>query len=297
MKGVDTPERYRLLDCGLGRRLESFGDLVVDRPAPTADRPRRAPGLWTDAITYRSGRGWATPDGLRPDRDTVDVTLAGVVMAVRLGPGGQVGLFPEHAANAGWLSGAVAARIETSPGHEPQVLNLFAHSGLLTLVAASAGAGVTHVDASRPAVQAARTNAERSGLAEHPIRWIVDDAVDFVLREGRRGRRYAGLIADPPSYGHGAHGTRGDSRGWQFEPGIDALLDACRAITEPDAFWILSTHTSGWPADRLAAALERHSERAGAHAEALELAIEAESGASLHLGVTARLDPRRRDSR
>lgn len=235
----------------------------------------------------------------------VDVALGGVVMVMRLAPGGQVGIFPEHAANASWLRTAIAARVETSPGQEPEVLNLFAHSGLLSLVAASAGARVTHVDASRPAVQAARLNAEHSGLAGHPIRWIVDDALDFVRREGRRGRRYGGLIADPPSYGHGARGARAETRGgWQFETGIDGLLAACRAIAEPDAFWILSTHTPGWPADRLAATLEHRAGAragglpgaAGAHAESIELAMEAESGASLHLGVAARLDPRRGES-
>lgn len=288
-------DEYRLLDCGHGRRLEAFGGLVVDRAAPTADRSRRTPGSWADAISYRAGRGWATAGGDRPAQESVRFEIEGVAMTARLGQGGQVGVFPEHAMNAAWLRAAIAARTPGGPQGSPEVLNLFAHTGLFTLIAAAAGARVTHVDASRPAVGTARANAGESGLETRPVRWIVDDAAAFVRREGRRGRRYAGIIADPPSYGHGARGDHGP--GWQFETGIDDLLHACRAIAEPDAFWLLSTHTPGWDADRLAATLEHHAAVTGTRAEGVELRINAESGAVLNLGAAARLDPRRRDWR
>ncbi|MES2208944.1 MAG: class I SAM-dependent rRNA methyltransferase [Chloroflexota bacterium] len=282
---------YRLLDCGLGRRLEAFGDLVVDRPAPTADQPRRAPARWSGAVGYRGGRGWATADADRPERASAQVGIAGVAMTVRLGPGGQVGVFPEHAGHAQWLRDAVSARSAEGRDDRLEILNLFAHTGLLSLVAAAAGARVAHVDASRPAVQTARQNAEHSALGDRPIRWIVDDAVAFVRREGRRGRRYAGFIIDPPSYGHGARGGQGG--GWHFESGIDGLLDACRVVARPDAFWILSTHTPGWDPDRLAGLLERHSAEGHSEVDSRPLQILAESGAVLGLGAVALVDPLR----
>ncbi len=292
---MDAPRTYRLLDCGFGRRLEALGALVIDRPAQTADGPRHAPAQWTDAISYRSGRGWAAIDGRRPEHDAAQVEFDGIVMTAQLGSGGQIGLFPEHAANAGWLRDAIRSRSAEAPDGGPEVLNLFAHTGLLSLIAAAAGARVAHVDASRPAVQTARLNAERSGLASKPVRWIVDDAVAFVKREGRRDRRYAGFIIDPPSYGHGARSEHG--RGWQFETGIDDLLDACRAIAGTDAFWILSTHTPAWDPDRLANTLERHVSEARDHAQPRELEIVAESGAILRLGAAAFLDPWRSTTR
>lgn len=292
---MDHANEYRLLDCGNGRRLEAFGDLIVDRPAPMADQPRRAPGRWAGAIIYRAGRGWATAEGSRPERTVAQVAREGIVMNAQLGPGGQVGLFPEHFANAQWLRESVATRSNAASGGAPEILNLFGHTGLLSLVGAAAGARVTHVDASRPAVQAARRNADTSELATHPIRWIVDDAMAFVLREGRRGRRYAGFIVDPPSYGHAARGD--DAGGWRFEAGIDDLLEACREVAGPNAFWVLTTHTQGWSADRLAATLERHVADGHEHAEPRQLEIMADSGAVLGLGAAARCDPLRRDPR
>ena len=110
-----------------------------------------------------------------------------------------------------WLRAAVAARVDPSRA-APAVLHLFAYTGLATLAMAAAGAAVTHVDASRPTVTWARRNAELSGLADRPVRWIVDDAMAFTEREVRRGRRYAGVVLDPPTYGHGPERGRGGSR-------------------------------------------------------------------------------------
>ncbi len=286
---VDNSRDYTLLDCGRGRRLEQFGELVLDRPAPMADEPNRAPGIWGGATAYRAGRGWASADGGRPDPVASEVEIAGVVMGVELGAGGQVGVFPEHAANAGWVRDAVVTRSSTDRSSGPAILNLFAHTGLLTLVAGRAGARVTHLDASRPAVGTARANADRSDLAGAPIRWIVDDAVAFTRREARRGRVYAGFVIDPPTYGHGARGVRG---AWQFDGHIEELLVICREVAAPDAFWLLSTHSPGWDPDRLAALLAA---QAGAPAQSVEgrpLELIAESGARLHLGSAALLDPR-----
>lgn len=306
MTTMEDATRYRLLDCGRWRRLETFGRLVIDRPAPMADGNRRGSGQWADAITYRAGRGWADASGARPDEAAWPVELAGVTLETQLGPGGQVGIFPEHAGYAAWVHEAVGSRIEDpgspdlreanrgTPGSAPEVLNLFAHTGLLSLVAARAGARVTHIDASRPAVQTARHNADLSGLGAHPIRWIVDDAMAFVHREVRRGRRYDGFVIDPPTYGHGARGA--DDRGWLLDRDLVPLLESCHALANDDAFWVLSAHTPAWDGRRLAMALE-DAALARPLARPSRLDIEAESGAVLTLGWVALLDPLRPDPR
>jgi len=275
---------YSLVDAGEGRRLEEIGDLVLDRPAPGTVDARRNPDAWTGAITYRSGRGWATADGGPAPPDEVSIEIAGLRMIAGLAPGGQIGLFPEHAQNAAWLRARPSIRAGSAA-----VLNLFAYTGLLTLVAAGAGASVTHLDASRPAVAWARRNAAASGRGDSPVRWIVDDALAFVRREARRQRRYAGIVLDPPSYGHGGHGHAGAFR---FDADIDELLEACRAVAAPDAFWLLSTHTIGWDARRLSATLAGAIGVPVSATASAPLDLEATSGARLALGVAARFDPR-----
>ena len=280
-----------LIDYGEGRRLDRFGPLVTDRPAPGATGPRRDPGAWAGAISYRGGLGWATADGAPAPTDEVLVDLAGMQLHAGLAAGGQVGIFPEHAQNAGWLRGAVERRAGgvDGGGQVASVLNLFAYTGLLTLIAADAGAAVTHLDASRPAVAWARRNADVNGLAERPIRWIVDDAIRFLRREARRGRTYEGLILDPPSYGHGGEG--GHAGAFRFERDIDELLGAALDVAAPDAFWLLSTHTSGWDADRLTSALAWALGARPRQLEGLPLDLDATSGARLGLGAAARFDP------
>ncbi len=281
------------MDAGDGRRLERFGDLVTDRPAPGATEPRRAPERWGGAAIYHPGSGWWTADETALGEAGHPIEVAGLTIEVRPAAGGQVGIFPEHLANGPWLAATVRDRVDAAVG-PPEVLNLFAYTGLATLLAAAAGARVVHVDASRPAVAWARRNAELSGLVDRPIRWIVDDALAFVRREARRGRRYAGLILDPPSYGHGGRGGR---PGWQLDSGLVELLDACAGVTEPEAFWLLTAHTPGWDPERLATALATATDAAVGDIEARELRLEAESGTVLRLGSVARFDPLRGERR
>jgi len=288
---------YALLDCGDGRRLDAFGPFIVDRPAPSALEPRRAPERWAGAAIYHRGSGWWGADGTPLAEVGHPVGVAGITMEVRFAPSGQVGLFPEHAANATWIAAAVRNRQSGPDAGDgpPEVLNLFAYTGLATLVAARAGGRVTHVDGSRPSILWARRNAELSGLADAPARWIVDEALSFVRREARRGRRYAGLILDPPSYGHGPRG--GSTGAWRFDERIDELLEACAGIAEPDAFWLLTAHTPGWDPSRLAATLRAATDAPARELEGVTLELVAESGAILHLGATTRLDPLRADRR
>ncbi len=306
---------YRLLDCGDERRLERFGDWLADRPAPSALGPRREPAAWHGATSFKDGTWHATDERPLPSGPVAVGLGDGLVVEVGPGPSGGVGVFPEHLAARDWIRAAVRRRVVRAPSPSddpagstgPRVLNLFAHTGLVTLVVAHAGAAVTHVDASRPAVSGARRNAGLSGLADHPIRWIVDDAAAFVAREARRGRRYDGLILDPPSYGHGAAGGRSrrgrsdDGRGrghrsgasptWRLQRDLEPLLLACLDIAAPDAFWLLSAHTPGWDEDALAALLDDVVGVPGSDAGGAPLVLRAESGAVLPLGASARLDP------
>lgn len=268
---------HELLDAGDGRRLERFGARVVDRPAPVATEPCRRPDAWDEAdLQFERQRGWESR-GAPPEPWTVETE--GLTLELRPTEAGQVGWFPEHAALWPWLRGAVADR----PAAE--VLHLFGYTGATTLAVARAGARVTHVDASRPAVAWARRNAELSGMANAPVRWIVDDAETFVRREARRRRQYGGIVLDPPSYGHGLRGAR-----WELESGLGPLLEITLAVAEPGAFVMVTAHTPGWDGARLLDALERTAGRRAARLEAGDLRLDARSGAALLLGAFARLE-------
>jgi 23S rRNA (cytosine1962-C5)-methyltransferase len=268
---------YELLDAGDGRRLERFGDHVVDRPAPAAIERPLAPARWPDAnLRFEPETGWNT------SVEPWSIQVAGVTLQLRAAPSGGLGFFPEHLANVAWL---VAQVRSLARDRKPAVLNLFAHTGLATLAAAQAGATVAHVDAARSAVTWARGNAARSGLADRAIRWLVDDAATFLAREARRGRRYDGIVLDPPSFG------RAGNRRWQLGEELPALLEACRAVAVDDAFVLLTAHTTGLAGDGLAQELESAFGKRGKHAsiDVLPLVLDASSGATLDLGWAARL--------
>lgn len=278
-----TTHGYALLDAGDARRLERFGGLMLDRPAPGASAPRRTPARWADAdLRYDAGRGWS---GRANPAAPWAVALGGLAMELRATTSGGVGLYPEHAANLEWLDAEVRARLVMHG--RAGVLNLFAHTGLATLAAARAGAAVAHVDAARASVAWARRNAERSGLVDRPIRWLVDDAEAFAERESRRGRRYDGVILDPPSAGHGRAGSRAGR--WTLRDDLPRLLAACAAVTAEHAFVLLTAHSTGLTGEVLVALLEDAFPRRRGQAVMAPLSIRAESGASLDLGWAVRL--------
>ena len=166
----------------------------------------------------------------------------------------------------------------------PSVLHLFASTGATTLALARAGARVTHVDGSRPTVAWARHNAELSGLADRPIRWIVDDALTFTRREARRGRHYDGIVLDPPSYGHGPRGER-----WELPTALPELLEAAAAVATDDAFVLLTAHATGLEPEDLGDALADAFGAAGGRSPRTGLSWCATSGVVLPLGVAARM--------
>jgi 23S rRNA (cytosine1962-C5)-methyltransferase len=264
-----------LLDCGDGRRLERFGDVLVDRPAPAAtDGPRLPPSEWGRPTLRWSKGAWVRGAA----HDPWPVRIGELTLECRAAAGGQVGVFPEHATTWAWLDRSVrtaAAKL----GRAPRVLSLFAYTGGATLAAARAGAEVTHVDSSRPAIAWARRNAELSGLEAAPLRWLPDDARSFVARERRRGRTYDGVVIDPPTYGHG-------TGAWQIDDHLVALLEDVAALVGPKpAFVILSAHTPGYDAERLAGLVREHLGISG-HGE--PLVLRSRAGASLPLGAWAR---------
>jgi 23S rRNA (cytosine1962-C5)-methyltransferase len=277
------PDGYRLIDAGGGRRLERFGRRTVDRPAPTATDPPRDPAAWRSAdLRYEPEVGWS--GGARFDGEALDpwpVQIEGLTLEIRPTSSGGVGLYPEHLANVAWLTTSVAERAGPS-GRSPAVLHLFAHTGLLTLAAARAGAAVAHVDAARTAVAWARRNAELSALADRPIRWLVDDATAFVAREARRGRRYDGIVLDPPSFG------RAGRRHWRLEDELPDLLAGCAAILAQGGFVLLTAHTAGVGGPELEA-LVRATFPAPGRVAATRLTLDGVSGARLALGWSVRV--------
>jgi 23S rRNA (cytosine1962-C5)-methyltransferase len=286
----DWPD-YELLDFGDGRKLERFGPWLLDRPCPAAvsvKRQHRA--LWKDATGYFDGdraadgewtpRGetWAAREielGVPPNED------ARFAMQLEPLPSGQVGVFPEQLPCWRWI----AQRAGSSPSPALKVLNLFAYTGGSTLAAASAGAEVVHVDAARSVVERARQNAAASGLADHPIRWITEDAVKFCQREVKRGNRYDAVILDPPTYGHGPKGEE-----WLVKRDLLPLLELCGELTERrPKFVLLTCHTPGIGAAELSAYLsDGMFGHCGQPPRTGDLALETRDGRRLPSGIYAR---------
>jgi 23S rRNA (cytosine1962-C5)-methyltransferase len=161
--------------------------------------------------------------------ETFPLAWRGVSFKGRFTPFRHLAFFPEQAANWDWLE----SRIRTS-GRPLKVLNLFSYTGVASLVCANAGAAVTHVDASKRAVGWARENAELSGLAERPVRWLTEDARKWVAREARRGSLYDGIILDPPKYGRGP-----DGEVWRLLEDLPELIAGCASLLSPDASFLL----------------------------------------------------------
>jgi 23S rRNA (cytosine1962-C5)-methyltransferase len=264
-----------LIDCGGGRRLERFGSVIVDRPAPAADWLKAlTPADWAKPTLLWSNSAWTRGAA----HDPWTVRAAGLTLECRPAAGGQLGVFPEHAATWAWLQKAVEGSAERL-GRPPEVLSLFGYTGGASLACAKAGARVVHVDASKPAVAWARRNAELSRLADAPIRWIIDDARAFVRRERRRGRHYDGIVLDPPTYGHG-------SGAWHIETDLGPLLEDLAALAGPrPSFVLLSAHTPGLEGEYLGALVREHFLVA---AVGEDLVLRARSGLRLPLGAWAR---------
>jgi 23S rRNA (cytosine1962-C5)-methyltransferase len=226
---------YALLDSGDGRKLEGFGAHVVIRPEVQAMwRPALKSSEWARAdAEFKPGPGenggnWVAKKEL-PTRWPMQ--YENLKFWAMLSGSRHVGVFPEQATHWDWIG----ERIRQA-NRPVRVLNLFGYTALASLAAASVGAQVTHVDASKKVIHWGRENQTLSGLEDRPIRWLVDDASKFVAREGRRASLYDGLILDPPKFGRGPKGEV-----WEFFKLMPDLLTACRGLLTPKPLFIVLT--------------------------------------------------------
>jgi 23S rRNA (cytosine1962-C5)-methyltransferase len=285
---------YALVDSGAKKKLERFGEFTLIRPEPQAKWAARLPAQRWDKADgeFVKGRGgtpgkwkFGTPVPARWAMRRKDLKFW-----VQPAPSGHLGVFPDQACHWDWI-----AEVTKRAVGPVKVLCLFGHTGLATLSAAAAGAEVTHVDASRKAVALARENQSLSGLGDHPIRWIVEDAMTFVTREARRGNQYDAVILDPPRFGRGPDGEI-----WKLQESLPQLLSACRKVLSPSAvFVLLNVYTTVLTRGRIAKEAEalrsclREMLRGFAAAVAVtagELAIEDAGGRKISESVFARAE-------
>ena len=231
----DNWQDYELIDSGEGQKLERYGQYVFSRPEAQAIwKKNAAPQIWQNAHAVfqptreESGGHWQVRKPL-PER--WQMNYGDLKFWAMTTPGRHLGVFPEVAAHWDWISESIRGA-----NRQIKMLNLFGYTGLASLMAAKAGASVTHCDASKKSVGWAKENQVLSGMADAPIRWIVDDALGFVEREGRRGNTYDGIILDPPKFGRGPKGEV-----WEVYESLPRLLEACRAILSPKPLFVVLT--------------------------------------------------------
>ncbi|HVY85034.1 MAG TPA: class I SAM-dependent methyltransferase [Caulobacterales bacterium] len=221
---ADDWRDYRLLDSGDGEKLEQVGPYRFVRPEPQALWSKRQSDWRADAVFAPAAAEDEDAGRWRfnhPLPDNWPMRWGELHFQSRPTPFRHLAFFPEQSVH--WR---FAREALTPPhGHQPEVLNLFGYTGLASLVCAQAGAKVTHVDASKKAIGFARDNQRAAGLENAPIRWICDDALSFVQREIRRGRRYDGIVLDPPKFGRGPNGET-----WRLETQLKDLLAACNVL-------------------------------------------------------------------
>lgn len=254
---VDFGKDYELIDSGEFEKLERFGAYVLRRPEPQAVWPKALPQqewMAADAYFKRSSanaageeRGQWQKRGAMPDQWWISYRPQDMNLRFRLGMTSfkHVGIFPEQAYNWDFIYDNLTQYQGTEA---PKVLNLFAYTGGASLAAKAAGADVTHLDAVKQVLNWAHENMEASSLDN--IRWMLEDALQYVRREAKRGKRYQGIIMDPPAYGRGPKGEK-----WILEEGIAPLMEACSQLLDPQhGFLILNLYSMGfssWVADNL----------------------------------------------
>ena len=244
---------YELIDSGDYEKLERFGKYIIRRPEPQAVWRKSLPEKeWEDAAdaTFKKEKGktsqdgndkgvWVQKNGM-PDQWFINYQYKEMKLRFRLGLTSfkHVGVFPEQSENWDFIYDTVRS-LNVS---EPKVLNLFAYTGGASIAAKSAGADVTHVDSVKQVITWSRENMDASDL--HDIRWIVEDALKFCRREVKRGKKYNGIILDPPAYGRGPDGEK-----WILEENITEIMSLCSQLLEDsNSFLILNLYSMGFSA-------------------------------------------------
>ncbi|HWW40238.1 MULTISPECIES: class I SAM-dependent methyltransferase [Pedobacter] len=274
---------YELIDCGDFEKLERFGNLILCRPEPQAVwKKTLSEQAWKKQTHIRfKGRTATTGEWIKsaqqlPERWNVEYKNDDVTINLRLGLTSfkHVGVFPEQAVNWDYISSCVK-KFKTPV---PKVLNLFAYTGAASLIAKAAGADTTHVDSIKQVVNWANENQELSKLSD--VRWVVEDALKFVKRELKRGKKYNGIILDPPAFGHGPNGEK-----WKLEDHIQEMMqDVVQLLDEKEHFLILNTYSLGF-SSVIVENLIKTSFPQVRNLETGELYLQATSGIKLPLGV------------
>ena len=232
---------YELLDTGDGYRLEKFGDFVLQKPDPAVLWQRSfSEDEWdkADARYTKSGEekgNWKVSNPNMPEKwilqYQIPKTHQSISFYAKLNPFKHTGIFPEQEANWNFIASKLTNR-------KLKVLNLFGYTGIASVLASKLGALVTHVDASKPSLAAAKENMLLSGLPEDSIRWILDDAVKFVKREVKRGAKYDAIILDPPAFGRGAKGEV-----WKFNEDLPELLKQLQLLCSDEfSFLVINAY-------------------------------------------------------
>ncbi len=233
-------EDYEIIDASCGQKYERWGNIYLLRPDPQV--------IWDNgdllekyhdklnAVYYRSNKGGGHWENLKKTPDAWNVNYKNLTFNIKQMGFKHTGLFPEQAINWDFMINKIK-----NSGRKIKVLNLFAYTGGATVACLSAGANVTHVDASRGMVDWCKENVKSSGYEDSEIRYLVDDVVKFVQREIRRGNKYDAIIMDPPSYGRGANGEV-----WDIEKNLNYLIEiCCEILSENPLFFLINSYTTG----------------------------------------------------
>jgi len=289
---------YELLDCGDFLKLERFGNYITIRPEPQA--------VWSPAWTIAEWERTAhvrflpqsSSSGIwkklkdMPDQwqlkysiNSNDKSITPTTITFRLGLTAfkHVGIFPEQSTNWDYIYNSIKALTNNHQITTPKVLNLFAYTGGASLAARAAGADVTHLDSIKQVVTWANENMELSKLDN--IRWVVEDAMKYVKREVKRGKKYNGIILDPPAYGHGPSGES-----WQLESQINEMMHAIAQLLDPEKhFIILNTYSLGFSSLIIENLFSQTiSSTPNNNTETGEIFLQAQTGSKLPLGVFGR---------
>ncbi len=279
---ADQWKDYEVLDTGNGEKLERWGNVLLRRPDPQVIWPVQQSDLWKNphAHYHRSERGGGEWEFFKKLPERWVVKYKELSFYVRPTGFKHTGLFPEQAVNWDWMQGLI--RQSNRP---IRVLNLFGYTGGATMACAAAGASVCHVDAAKGIVQWAKENSKLCGLPETNLRWIVDDALKFVLREQRRGNFYDGILMDPPSYGRGPGGEV-----WKLENELYGLVEACsRVLSSDPLFMLVNSYTTGLQAAVLSNMLGMTvAKRFGGRVDAGEVVLPVRAAGVLPCGASGR---------
>ncbi len=271
---------YGLVDSGHGRKLERYGRYRFIRPEPQAMWAPAHPGWDADGefIPGSDEEGGGRWQFARPvPREGWDLHWEEVRFRAQATPFRHLAFFPDMAPQWAWMRERL--------GPDAEAMNLFGYTGVGTLALSATGARVTHVDASRKSVEAGKQNAALSGMTERPIRWMIDDAAKFTAREVRRGRRYDGIILDPPKFGRGPNGEV-----WKLEEGLPPLVADCvRLLDDRSRFLVLTVYAVRMSALAIGELLRQATAHLGGSVECGDMAVREEArGLLLPTAIFAR---------